>query len=43
VRGRLPKTAAPARKSLFRRLVNLPPIRKSLLGVYDQIFKWYYT
>jgi len=30
-------------KSLFKRLVNLPPIKKTFLAVYDQIFKWYYS
>ncbi len=43
VRGKVQKQTGPARKSFFQRLVNLPPIRKALLAVYDQIFKWYYS
>jgi glycosyltransferase involved in cell wall biosynthesis len=30
-------------KSFFQRLANLPPIKKALLALYDQIFKWYYA
>ncbi len=29
--------------SLLKRLVQLPPLKKALLAVYDQIFKWYYS
>jgi len=43
VRGKLQKPAKPAGKSAFQRLVNLPPIKKALLAVYDQIFRWYYS
>jgi glycosyltransferase involved in cell wall biosynthesis len=28
---------------LVRRLVNLPPLKKLLLAIYDQIFRWYYS
>ena len=28
---------------LIRRLVNLPPLKKLLLAIYDQIFRWYYS
>jgi glycosyltransferase involved in cell wall biosynthesis len=43
VRGNLQKLAQHKGKSAFQRLVNLPPIRKGLLALYDQIFRWYYT
>lgn len=44
VRGTVHKTETGAqRKSVFQRLVNLPPLKKALLAVYDQIFKWYYA
>lgn len=41
VRGKA--TAKPARRSVFQKLVNFPPLKKALLAVYDQIFKWYYA
>lgn len=34
---------APKRTGLFKRLVQFAPIKKTLLAVYDQIFKWYYA
>jgi glycosyltransferase involved in cell wall biosynthesis len=43
VRGNIHKPAKAAKKSLLQNLVNLPPIRKALLAVYDQIFRWYYS
>lgn len=43
VRGTIQKPTRAARKSVLQRLVNLPPIKKMLLAVYDQIFKWYYS
>jgi glycosyltransferase involved in cell wall biosynthesis len=43
VRGNLQKTAPIVRKSAFQRFVNLPPLKKVLLALYDQIFKWYYS
>jgi glycosyltransferase involved in cell wall biosynthesis len=43
VRGVYRKAAQPGGKSSFQRLVSLPPIKKVLLAVYDQIFKWYYS
>ena len=43
VRGAYRQTAATHRKSIFQRLINLPPFKKTLLAVYDQIFKWYYS
>jgi len=43
VRGNLQRPAKMARKSVFQRLINLPPLKKVLLALYDQIFKWYYS
>lgn len=43
VKGNVQRSARPASKSFFQRLVNLPPVKKVLLAVYDQIFKWYYS
>ncbi len=46
VRGKLPKTGDTSQKpgkSVFQRIVNFPPIKKALLAIYDQIFKWYYA
>ena len=38
------QTAAGKRPlSLTRRLVNFAPIKKILLAIYDQIFRWYYS
>ncbi len=43
VRGNLQKPAKTARKSMAQRLVNLSPVKKTLLALYDRIFKWYYS
>lgn len=43
VRGNIQKPAQAAQKSVFQKLVNLPPVKKMLLAIYDQIFKWYYS
>lgn len=43
VRGNRQKSTGPSRKSIFQRLVNLPPLKKALLAFYDQIFRWYYS
>jgi len=37
------KQPAPQRPGLIKRLVQSAPIKKLLLAVYDQIFKWYYS
>jgi len=37
------KQPAPKQASLVKRLVQAAPIKKALLAVYDQIFKWYYS
>jgi glycosyltransferase involved in cell wall biosynthesis len=44
VRGNVQKPVkASRRRSLFQHLANLPPVRKALLAMYDQIFRWYYS
>lgn len=37
------KQLAPQRAGLVKRLVQFAPVKKALLAVYDQIFKWYYS
>ncbi len=37
------KQPAPQRAGLVKRLVQFAPVKKALLAVYDQIFKWYYS
>ncbi len=34
---------AAQRSGIIKRLVQFAPIKKALLAVYDQIFKWYYS
>lgn len=41
VRGNIRPAAR--HKTMMQRLANLPPVRKTLLALYDQIFKWYYS
>jgi glycosyltransferase involved in cell wall biosynthesis len=41
--GTARKPQLAARKTLLQRFVNLPPVKKALLAIYDQIFKWYYA
>ena len=43
VKGAYGKPVAEKKKSVVQLLVNLAPVRKVLLAVYDQIFKWYYA
>ncbi|MEI7848853.1 MAG: glycosyltransferase family A protein [Chloroflexota bacterium] len=46
VRGKTNPKPGPANKrstGLVRRLVNTPPLKKLLLAIYDQIFRWYYS
>ena len=43
VLGKVGKPARQERMSLLQRLIHIPPIRKALLAVYDQIFRWYYS
>ena len=43
VRGVKSKPAKAGRSSVFQRLVNVGPVKRLLLAVYDQIFKWYYA
>ena len=42
VRGKAQKPAKAAGKTALQRLLNLPPLKKLLLALYDQIFKIYY-
>jgi hypothetical protein len=37
------KQPAPKRAGLAKRLVQFAPVKRALLAVYDQIFKWYYS
>jgi glycosyltransferase involved in cell wall biosynthesis len=37
------KQTAPNRPGLIKRLVQAAPVKKTLLAVYDQIFRWYYS
>jgi hypothetical protein len=37
------KQPAPKRAGLVKRLVQAAPIKKALLAIYDQIFRWYYS
>jgi glycosyltransferase involved in cell wall biosynthesis len=32
-----------SRVSLFKRMIGLPLVKKAMLTVYDQIFRWYYV
>lgn len=43
VRGRVGATQKTTSSSSFQRLINLPPVKKFLLGIYDRIFRWYYS
>jgi glycosyltransferase involved in cell wall biosynthesis len=37
------KQPAPKRAGLVKRLAQAAPIKKALLAIYDQIFRWYYS
>jgi hypothetical protein len=37
------KQPAPKRAGFIKRFVQAAPIKKALLAVYDQIFRWYYS
>jgi glycosyltransferase involved in cell wall biosynthesis len=43
LRGELRGGAAKRRPSLGRRLLELGPLKKTLLAVYNRIFNWYYS
>jgi glycosyltransferase involved in cell wall biosynthesis len=43
MRSKVGKPAPAARASLLRGLVNSSPVKKVLMAVYNQIFKWYYS
>lgn len=42
VKGNIPGEKKNKRISIFRRLIQFPPIKKGLLAIHDQIFKWFY-
>jgi glycosyltransferase involved in cell wall biosynthesis len=43
VRGKQKNAARTVKRSFFQRMANFPPVKKLLLAIYDQIFKWYYS
>ena len=43
VKGDIAKPNASTRISGIKHFVNLPLVKKILLAIYDQIFKWYYA
>jgi hypothetical protein len=43
VKGAYQRPAEQKRAGFAKRLVQVAPIKKALLAVYDQIFKWYYS
>jgi len=43
VRGKIPVVKQRSHVPLFKRLIEFPPVKKSLLAIHDQIFKWFYT
>ena len=42
-KGEIAKPIASQRISGLKRFVNLPFVKKALMAIYDQIFKWYYA
>jgi glycosyltransferase involved in cell wall biosynthesis len=42
LRGELRASAKRRTRSLWRRMLELRPLRKVLLSIYNQIFRWYY-
>lgn len=43
VKENVAETAEKSRRSVMKRFVEAGPIKKILLAIYDQIFKWYYS
>lgn len=43
VHGKASKPTKPFKRTFIQQFVNLSPVKKFLLAVYDQIFKWYYS
>jgi glycosyltransferase involved in cell wall biosynthesis len=43
LRGELKKEKGKKKEGLGKRLLELPPIKKMLLAVYNKIFSWYYS
>ena len=43
VKGSVSQTNKTPSQSIIKRFVSLAPVKKGLLAIYDQIFKWYYA
>lgn len=43
MRGELSRRATRPKKSLAKRFLNAAPVKKSLLAIYNAIFRWYYA
>lgn len=43
LRGELGKERRKKKEGLARRLLELSPVKKMLLAVYNRIFSWYYS
>ncbi len=43
LRGELKQVGKKKRASLGKRLLELAPIKKMLLAIYNKIFAWYYS
>jgi glycosyltransferase involved in cell wall biosynthesis len=43
LRGELGKESVKSKRGLGRRVLNLGPVKKMLLAVYNKIFNWYYS
>ncbi len=43
VKGSVAQTTKTPSQSIIKRFVSLAPVKKGLLAIYDQIFKWYYA
>jgi hypothetical protein len=43
LRGELKQVGKKKRASLGKRLLELAPIKKTLLAIYNKIFVWYYS
>ena len=43
LRGELGKQTPAKRSGLKRRILELSPVKKMLLAVYNKIFSWYYS
>ncbi len=43
LRGQLKAAPAARRSSLRKRLLELGPVKRTLLSLYNRIFNWYYS